>query len=53
MVNLQRHYLSNAFTVETEPVTGIPEYLLYPGLAYTIDSTPHGVEAVLNGNKIR
>ena len=52
VVNLQRHYLGSAFTVETEPVTGIPEYLRYPGLAYTIDSTPHGVEAVLNGNEL-
>ena len=52
VVNLQRYYLSNAFTVETEPVTGIPEYLRYPGLAYSIDSTPHGVEAVLNGDEL-
>ena len=52
VVNLQRYYLSNAFTVETEPVTGIPEYLRYPGLAYSIDSTPHGVEALLNGNEL-
>ena len=33
-------------------MTGIPEYLRYPGLAYSIDSTPHGVEAVLNGDEL-
>ena len=51
-VNLQRYYLDKDFTVETEPVTGIPEYLRYPGLAYSIDSTPHGVDAFLNGNEL-
>jgi hypothetical protein len=50
VVNLQQYYLDKDFTVETEPVTGIPEYLRYPGLAYSVDSTPHGVSALLNGN---
>ena len=52
VVNLQRYYLDKDFSVETEPVTGIPDYLLYPGLAYSIDSTPHGVDAFLNGNDL-
>ena len=50
VVNLQRYYLDRDFTVETEPVTGIPEYLRYPGLSYSVDSAPHGVSATLSGN---
>ena len=50
VVNLQRHYIDRDFSVETEPVTGIPEYLRYPGVSYVADTTPRGVALKLEGN---
>lgn len=48
--NLQRYYLDSRFTAETEPVTGIPDYLLYPGLSYVVDTTPHDLDVRFAGN---
>ena len=50
VVNLQRYYIDRDFSVETEPVTGIPEYLRYPGVSYVADTTPRGVALKLEGN---
>ena len=53
VVNLQRYYLDRDFTVEAEPVAGIPEGMLPAGYVYTADTTPHGVEAMLAGDVLR
>ena len=49
--NLQTYYLNREFTVEVEPVTGLPADML-PSGNYTIDSTPHGVAAQIDINNL-
>ena len=49
--NLQTYYLNREFTVEAEPVTGLPADML-PSGNYTIDSTPHGVAAQIDINNL-
>ena len=51
VVNLQTYYLNRDFSIEAEPVTGIPADML-PAGSYTLDSTPHGVSVQLDGNNL-
>ncbi len=53
VLNLQRYYLDRDFSVEAEPVSGIPEGMLPAGYTYTVDTTPHGVEASLAGDILK
>ena len=48
--NLQAYYLDRDFTVEAEPVLGLPEGILPTTYGYTFDTTPHDLEARLEGN---
>lgn len=52
VANLHRWYLDMDFTVETEPVTGIPAYLRHPGVSYVADTTPHGVAVTIDGQEL-
>ena len=53
VVNLQRYYLNRDFSVEAEPVVGIPAGMLPSGYTYTVDTVPHGVEAMLAGDVLK
>ena len=48
--NLQTYYLNRDFTVEAEPVDGLPKELLPAGCAYSADTMPHGVTTLLDVN---
>lgn len=50
LFNLQTYYLNRDFTVEAQPVDGLPSELLPTGCTYTADTMPHGVSTLLNGN---
>jgi len=52
VVNLHRWYLDKDFSVETEPTTGIPAYLRYPGVSYVADTTPHDVSVTIDGKSL-
>ena len=52
VVNLHRWYLDKDFSVETEPTTGIPDYLRYPGVSYVADTTPRGVAVTIDGQAL-
>ncbi len=52
VANLHRWYLDKDFSVETEPTTGIPSYLRYPGVSYVADTTPHGVAVTIDGQEL-
>ncbi len=51
IVNLQTYYLNRDFSVEAEPVNGLPSGML-PNGTYTLDSLPHDVPAQLDGNAL-
>lgn len=52
VVNLQRHYLDRDFSVEAEPVTGLPAGLLPSGYGYVIDTMPRDLGVELQGNAL-
>ena len=47
--HLQTYYLNRDFTVEATPIAGLPADML-PSGTYTLDSTPHGLAALLEAD---
>lgn len=52
VVNVQRYYLDKDFSVDVEPVNGLPEGMLPDGYVYTVDSVPRSVPVEFIGNTI-
>lgn len=47
LVNLQTYYLDRDFSIEAQPVEGLPANMLPSGCTYTSETMPYGVSATL------
>lgn len=52
LVNLQTYYLNRDFSIEAQPVDGIPAEMLPDEFDYTAETMPHGVGAVLTRSSL-